>query len=220
MIHTVQEVRRNDPPSEWSTHFQRAPHFNQEAFQNKLNAIAGFTQANEPVLRLVWGANESYFMQDGLELIERPRYATRRGQPIRRWLIEENTDPGQLEAMGGKTGALIVKERGFYELWLVIADHSLCPPNCKNRDNICLGDYREPDETVLNYIRECTRKIEADKNRPDPRKAVTPEMVVPYLAKPLSDEEKEEKEEAETADRLKSWIRTHGVGRVSNVKPS
>lgn len=217
MIHTVEKVRRKDPPSEWSTHFQRAPHFNRESFQEKLNRIAGFTQANEPVLRLVWGANESYFVQDGLELIERPRYATRQGQPIRRWLIEENTDPGQLDAMGGKNGALIVPERGFYELWLVIADHSMCAPGCKEKN--CPGDYREPDETILSYIRECTRNIEADKNRPDPRKAVTPDMILPYMVKPLSDEEKEGKEEAETADFLKSWIRTHGVGRVSNVKP-
>jgi hypothetical protein len=209
-----------DLPSNWSTHFQSPPHFDREGFQDKLNKIAGFTQANEPVLRLVWGANESYFMQDGLELIERPRYATYKGQPIRRWLIEENTDPGQLEAMGGKTDPHFqVKERGFYTLWSVIADHRGCPPNCKDKETICLGDYREPDETVLNYVRECARKIAADKTRPDPRKAVTPDMILPYVEKPVSEEEKEGQAEAETADRLKSWLRTHGVGRTQNTKP-
>jgi hypothetical protein len=210
-----------DLPSNWSKNFQHPPHFNQERFQNKLNEIAGFTQAGEPVLRLVWGGNESYFIQEGLELIEKPRYATRAGQPLRRWLLEENTDPGQLDAMGGKNNArLQVKERGFYTLCAVIADHSHCPPNCKDRDTVCLGDYREPDETVLNYVRECAFKIAADKHRPDPRKPVTPEMILPYMPKELSDEEKEKKEEGERADYLASWLRTHGVGRTQNTKPS
>lgn len=217
-----------DSHKNWTSGFSSPPPFDVKSFQERINAIAGLTQAGEPVLRLVWGG-ERYWeekMPDGT-VKKRPRYAfkSRRdsnfGQtiPIRRWLIEENTEPAQIEAMGGKQGKFHVSEKGFYELWAVIASHSHCPPNCKDK-KMCYGDYLAPNQTTLELIKEVTYKIAADKHRPDPRKMVVPEMATPYMAKPESEEDKELREEVENADFVRDWMKVHGVGKVSNVKPS
>lgn len=225
---TVATAAIKDSHRGWTSTSTPAPPFDVEEFQAKINAIAGFTQANEPVLRLIWGGDRVWHqrLEDGT-LKERPRYAFQSrfshnfGQtiPIRRWIIEENTDPGQLAAMGGTDGSFKVQEKGFYTIWAVIADHSKCPPNCKDKA-MCYGDYCKPNERVLDAIKSAAYKIAVDKHAPDPRKLVVPEMTVPYLPKAESDVEKEEREEAENATFVKDWMQTHGVGRVSNVKPS
>lgn len=217
-----------DSHRDWTTECVDAPPFDVDGFQAKINAIAGFTQVGEPVLRLIWGGTRTWMerLSDGT-MKKRPRYAFQSrfshnyGQtiPIRRWIIEENTDPAQVAAMGGTDKNFKVQEKGFYDIWAVIADHSKCPPNCKDK-TMCYGDYQIPNQRVLDAITEATYKIVADKYAPDPRKMVTPEMVVPYLAKPESEEDKEAREEAENADFVRDWMKTHGVGRVSNVKPS
>ena len=230
-----------DDYRKWSSNFQLAPFFDRERYQDRINEVAGLTTAMEPVLKLVWGGNESVFVVEGSEMVEKPRHALLSRQshnfgeliPIRRWFIVQNTDPGQLAAMGGKNhGRLKVKETGFYEPWLIIADHSKCKAECgikldfDKMGNIirvpvmCYGDYKEPDDAILAYIKEVTFKIAADKYRADPRKMVVPEMIVPYMPKVLDWKEEEEKEEQENAAYVKDWLKTHGVGRVSNQKPS
>lgn len=216
-----------DPHSKWTRNFQLAPEFDVEGFQKKLNAIAGLTQANEPVLKLTWAGNEGWFEVDGTEWVERPRYAFLSRQqhnygqaiPIRRWIIEENTDPGQLDAMGGKDGRLKVAEKGFYSIWLLIADHAKCAGKCSEK-KICYGDYRHPDDSDLAYIKEVTFRIMTDKNRPDPRKMVVPEMIIPYMPKALDEKAQAEADEIENKEYIKDWIKVHGVARTSNQKPS
>jgi len=214
-----------DDHKNWSPNFQSAPSFDVKSFQDELNKIAGFTQANEPVLKLTWAGDASWYEVEDGYAIERPRYAFLSRQretygqriPIRRWFIEENTDPQQLEAMGGKDGVIKAPEKGFYTPWLVIADHSKCV-NCSDK-KMCYGDYRAPNKGDLNYITEVTYKILADKHRPDPRHMVIPEMVTPYLPKEEDEYEVEAREEAENVEFVKDWIKVHGVSRTSNVKP-
>lgn len=214
-----------DRASTWGAELSPAPPFDVEGYQNKLNRIAGFTQQGEPVLRLVWGGERFRYQvtkfdsfRNPLEWGKVPQYAFLSkkqetfGQriPIRRWIIEENTDCGQLEAMGGKTGNIRTEEKGFYTWKIIIADHSKCG-NCKADEGKCFGDYKEPNDAELNLIRQWTNQLEIDRKDADPRKMITPEMAARLMTTPKLDEkELAEKEEAENEQAVNDWLKIHG----------
>lgn len=229
MIDIAKKLVRRDAPSTWTTEMVAAPPFDVSAFQQKLNEIAGLTQQGEPVLRLTWGGDAAWFERPygSTEWVETTRYfflSKKRqtfGQkiPIRRWIIEQNTDAGQLNAMGGKTGSIQTEETGFYTPYIYVGDHTQCPMDCC-ATSLCLGDYKIPNEDELKLIKEHTYLLMADKQRPDPRKMVVPEMAAHLLPATLDDKEQEEKDEQENLLYVKDWMQTHGVGRKQNTKPS
>lgn len=212
-----------DRPSQWSSHFEPAPQFDQEAYQNKLNRIAGFTQQGEPVLRLVWGGNESKMRAvafddfgNPIEWAKVPRYAFESKKfetwgvliPIRRWIIEENTDAGQVEAMGGKQGNIDVPEKGFYTPYIIIADHSKCQ-DCKASEFKCFGDYKAPGYEELQFITEVTYKLTLERKQ-DPRAGLDMDLVAEIVRSEAPNEEEEKAvEEEENRKFIRNWLNTH-----------
>lgn len=207
---------------EWTHQMEAAPAFDKSAYQEKLNSIAGMTTENEPVLKLVWGGSEAVWVNGEVQ----PRYAIESmatnnfGEklPLRRWIIEENTEPAQLEKMGGKNhDALEVPEKGFYTAYIIVGDHSKCKADCSAK-GLCLGEYKEPDGAELNLIIEHTMRLLTDKNRPDPRKQITPEMALPILQEEAyKNQIKEEKESDENEAFVKSWFRDTTKNKVTSL---
>lgn len=216
-----------DRPSLWTTQFQAPPVFNIKEYQEKLDQIAGKTQQGEPVLRLVWGGSEwklkavawdSWGTPIEWDRVPRHAFLSKdpltfgRPVPIRRWIIEENTDAGQLEAMGGKNhGNLQFTEKGFYTPYIIIADHSKCH-NCKANEFKCFGDYKAPGYDELQFITEVTYKLLASRKQ-DPRKGIDLDLAAELTEKPNVEEEKELEQEEERRF-IKGWLKTHTPIRV------
>lgn len=200
-----------DRASLWTAELTPPPSFDIKSYQEKLNQIAGFAQQGEPVLRLVWGGNSTVVKKVGLEEIQVPRHAfAKRGEriPVRRWIIEENTDAGQLEAMGGKNhGNLQYQERGLYTPYIIIADHSKCH-DCKAADFKCFGDYKHPGYEELHFLVEVTYKLLTSKQ--DPRKELDLDLVAEMVkAEKPNKEELEQKDSEEERKRIREWLKTH-----------
>lgn len=237
MTPVVQPVRHaiQDRVSTWGLEMVR-PYttFDRAAYQKKLDEIAGLTQGGESILQITWAGNASWLQGKKnafgqvVDYELKPRYAIKSlkpetfGQPIpiRRWVIEENTDPGQLEAMGGKNhDAIKAPEKGFYTAWIFVGDHSK-HQNCGQDGKTCFGDYKDPDEAELQYIIECTLNILNDKKAPDPRKGVNAAHAQAYLPPAPDEKDVEAKAEAENEAYVDDWMKTHGANRTSNQKPS
>lgn len=237
MTPVVQPVQYSirDRVSTWTPEMVR-PYttFDRAAYQKKLDEIARLTQAGESILMVEWCGNASWLKGEKNEFGQIvnykpvPRFAIKSmkpetfGQPIpiRRWAILQNTDPGQLDAMGGKNhDVLKVEEKGFYTPWIFVGDHSKCQ-NCGQDGKTCFGDYKDPDDAELQYIIECTLDMLNDKNAPDPRKGVSGADAAAYLPPAPDEKEIEAKAEAENEEFIDDWIGTHGVARTSSQKPS
>jgi hypothetical protein len=225
-----------DRPSTWGSDLTPAPFFDIEAYQKQLDRIAGLTQQGEPVLRLVWGGGEWVeravdfdAFGNPTEWARVPRHAfvsknpDKWGQriPLRRWVIEENTDAGQLEAMGGKNhGNEIAKERGYYTPYIIIADHSKCR-NCDAANFKCFGDYKQPGYEELSFLTEATYKLLSKKQ--DHREAVDMELVKQIVASEAPDKgEIKAHDEEENRRFTKEWLATHkplrfDIGRNNNA---
>lgn len=208
----------------WSSTPTQAPSFNVDVYQARLNEIAGLTTSGEPVLKLFWGGSECYYV-DGQPV---PRFGFELKMPhnfgerlfVPRWVIAENTDPYQLNALGGKNNlAIEVPEKGYYTPWIFVSSHSKCVVNC-NEGKLCFGAYKKPDSAELKYIQECTYKLRADKLRNDPRKPVDMNKV----AQDLKDQQYK-KEQARIKDEennelfIKEWYKTHATKRAMNIFP-
>jgi hypothetical protein len=213
-----------DRPSTWGSSLEPPPSFDISGYQKQLNKIGGFTQQGEPVLRLVWGGNEANrkairFDDFGnpVEWGMVPRYSFESkkietwGQriPIRRWIIEENTDAGQLEAMGGKNhGNIEVPEKGYYTPYIIIADHSKCK-QCAAADFKCFGDYKAPNYDELIFLTEVTYKLLSSRKQ-DPRKGLDMELVADIVQSEKPDEQEERaKDEQENRAYVRDWLNTH-----------
>lgn len=224
MITTVSHAIK-DRAGSWDANFQAPPVFDVKTYQENLNKIAGFTQQGEPVLRLVWGGSEFRMgatnwdsWGNPMEWGKVPRYAyeSKRietwGQriPIRRWIIEENTDAGQLESLGGKNhGDIQVPEKGFYTPYIIIADHSKCPPDCPANEFKCFGDYKAPGPEELLFITEVTYKLLASRKQ-DPRKGLDMDLVAQMVKSETPDGEAvKAAEEEENRAFIDDWLNIH-----------
>lgn len=169
--------------SYWDEKFVPAPPFNVEAFQEKLDIIAGKSR-DKSILRLEWGGNATvtrYTDWDGFgnptHLEIRPRYAIPRRHkildyemyiPVRRWIITERMEYEQSRpdddsdvTFTNENGIVCLggkKEKETYLPYIYVGDHSNCPPDCC-KTKLCLGDYKVPNEAELNYLRSVTRKL-------------------------------------------------------------
>jgi hypothetical protein len=208
----------------WSPDLTPPPAFNVSAYQKKLDEIGGMTQQGEPVLRLVWGGNESKYKAIEFDDLGNPTkfgpvprysFASKRIEtwdvliPIRRWFIEENTDAGQLEAMGGKNhGAIRVKEKGFYTPYILVADHSKCK-DCLAHEFKCFGEYKAPDNAELLFLTEVTYKLIKTRKQ-DPTKGINPLIAAEMLAQNTPNElEQNALEEQENRAYVKDFLKTH-----------
>jgi hypothetical protein len=213
-----------DRPGQWGPNLTPPPTFDVKKYQKQLDKIGGFTQQGEPVLRLVWGGNESKYkairfddLGNPTEWGKVPRYsfASKRIEtwdvliPIRRWFIEENTDAGQLEAMGGKNhGAIKVKEKGFYTPYILVADHSKCK-DCLAHEFKCFGEYKAPDNAELSFLTEVTYKLIQNRKQ-DPTKGINPALAQELIAQSRPNElENNALEEQENRAFVKDFLNTH-----------
>lgn len=222
------QLAYRDPASGWSAEITPPPFFAVAEYQAKINAIAGLTSQGEPVLRLVWGGSEVIHQavkfdaeKNATEWRDVPRYAflskksENFGQrvPIKRWIIEQNTDVGQLEAMGGKDEKTIgAKERGYYTWQIIVADHGFCRLDCGAAEAKCFGGYKEPDGAELQWIADATGWLK--RNPIDHRKGVTPEMAARERIVE-SEDEKQHKEVLNNEEFIKDWAKTHGTNAYS-----
>ncbi len=226
-----------DRPSLWTSQLEAPPIFDVKSYQEKLNKIAGFTQQGEPVLRLTWGGDSTKLVPIEDDALGNPvawgrmaRHAFESKKletwgeliPIRRWFIEENTDAGQLEALGGKNhGRLQFDEKGFYTPYILVADHSKCK-DCKADEFKCFGDYKAPGYEELLFLTEVTYKLTLSRKQ-DPRKGLDMGMVAEMIAaeKPNKEEEKALDHE-ENLRWVKDFRKTHGnlISYASNTTKS
>jgi hypothetical protein len=213
-----------DRPGQWGPNLTPPPVFDIAKYQKQLDKIGGFTQQGEPVLRLVWGGNESKYKAIGFDtfgnptefgMVPRYSFESKRLEtwgmliPIRRWFIEENTDAGQLEAMGGKNhGAIKVKEKGFYTPYILIADHTKCK-DCLAHEFKCFGEYKAPDNAELLFLTEVTYKLLKSRKQ-DPTKGINPAIAAELLAQQTPDEsEINALEEQENRAYVKDFLASH-----------
>lgn len=223
MLATVQHSIK-DRSSTWGSALTPPPSFNIKAYQDNLNKIAGLTQQGEPVLRLTWGGDSTRIVATDWDSFGNPTDWARMARhafeskkretwgqliPIRRWIIEENTDRGQIDAMGGKTLKNVeVPETGFYTPYIIIADHSKCK-DCKADEFKCFGDYKAPGNEELLFLTEVTYKLTLSRKQ-DPRKGVDTELAAQITASETPDEEEEKAlDEEENLKFVRSWLKTH-----------
>jgi hypothetical protein len=232
-----------DRPSTWGSSLEPPPSFNVSEYQSKLTQIGGTTQQGEPVLRIVWGGSESKFKAVEFDTFGNPtdwarvpRYAFESKKietwaqliPIRRWIIEENTDAGQLEALGGKNhGNIQYKEKGLYTPYIIVADHSKCG-ECKASEFKCFGDYKHPGNEELLFLTEVTYKLTTSRKQ-DPRKNLDMDLVANIVKSETPDKEEQQAlEEIEERKFVRNWLDTHLPIRIdqgyantnSNSKPA
>lgn len=214
-----------DRPSQWDSSLTPAPVFDIKSYQDKLTKIGGITQQGEPVLRLTWGGdstklvaiehddfgNPTQFGRMARHAFESKKLETW-GQliPIRRWFIEENTDAGQIEALGGKNyGNVQVEEKGFYTPYILIADHLKCK-DCKADEFKCFGDYKAPGHEELLFLTEVTYKLTASRKQ-DPRKGLDMGLAKQMIDSNKPNEEEEKALEHEENLRwVKDYMKTRG----------
>jgi hypothetical protein len=214
-----------DRPSTWGSDLTPPPSFNISEYQEKLNKIGGFTQQGEPVLRLVWGGNDTKLVAIEFDSFGNPTEFGRMARhafeskkletwgeliPIRRWIIEENTDAGQLEALGGKNhGNIQYTEKGLYTPYIIIADHSTCK-DCKANEFKCFGDYKAPGHEELLFLTEVTYKLTLSRKQ-DPRKGLDMGLAAQMIeAEKPNEEEELALEKEENVRWVKDYLKTHG----------
>lgn len=214
-----------DRPSTWGSALTPPPSFNISEYQEKLNKIAGFTQQGEPVLRLVWGGNDTKLVAIEFDSFGNPTEFGRMARhafeskkletwgeliPIRRWIIEENTDAGQLEALGGKNhGNIQYTEKGLYTPYIIIADHSKCK-DCKASEFKCFGDYKAPGHEELLFLTEVTYKLTLSRKQ-DPRKGLDMGLAAQMIeAEKPNEEEELALEKEENVRWVKDYLKTRG----------
>jgi len=174
--------------SDWDEKFQGAPDFNVKAYQERLDEVCG-TSRGVPIMKLEWGGNATITkytqwsptgQPTGAKIV--PRFAIPRRHPvfdhlmyipIRRWVICERLEPEQLRPEDNSDNTFtdengVVCEAGDktdlvhqYTPYIYVGDHSKCPPDCCS-ERLCLGDYKQPGESELNYLLECTYKLSKD----------------------------------------------------------
>jgi hypothetical protein len=213
-----------DRPGQWSPDLTPPPAFDVSGYQKQLDKIGGFTTQGEPVLRLVWGGNESKYRAIRFDdfgnatewgMVPRYSFASKKVEtwdvliPIRRWFIEENTDVGQLEAMGGKHhGQFEYKEKGYYTPYILIADHSKCK-DCLAHEFKCFGDYKAPDNAELLFLTEVTYKLLKTRKQ-DPRTGLDPRVAAEAVAQIQPNKlEENALDEQENRAYVKDFLNTH-----------
>lgn len=243
-IIALKEINRY-PIGLWDRHFEPKPVFDDQAYQEKLNAIAGFYN-NMPILKLEWGGDTkvkkfNQWDEVGLPIEEiiLPKYALKRPMivdptlieyiPIRRWVIAQYQSPGQYN-FGDDSDNTFTDERGInclidskssegrYEPLIYVGDHLLCPSNCCEH-KICLGAYKDPSEAELEWIRWATQQL-AKEFKQDPDKPVSEELINKHRrdAQYKADKIREEKDE-DLDYYWKDWHKTHGH-RLTTEDPS
>lgn len=229
--------------SQWTRDFVPAPDFDIESYQRKIDLIAGKSR-DESILRLEWGGSgtvskytkwDSAGMPLEAELI--PRHAIpRRNQildfiehiPIRRWIITQRQEPEQygygddsdntFTDEYGVVCKISEKPKSFYTPLIYVGDHSKCPADCC-ANTVCLGDYKAPDQSELDWITEATFKL-ASEFKNDPYKAMSGDML-DEAAKDVLEEVDAQRKQSEDMfnDRFKDWFNAHGH-RLSDDDPS
>lgn len=227
-----------DHPSKWESEFYPAPDgVDVEAFQKRLNQIAGVSHTGEPILRLEWGGTAFEMVHIEWNALGMPTRTERRPKykflrpnpitqvaeeiPIRRWIISERSEPEQyrahddsdmyFEEMGVKKKRQEKPQHGWYAPLVIIGDHRSCPPDCSD-NKLCFGDYKEPSEDELDWVREATYFVQTQKDRIDPRKPIDKGWAEETARK----ETRKAKRKAaldlhkHMEDHAKDFLRTHG----------
>lgn len=185
----IAKLAIKDHWSTWDHNYVEAPSFNVEAYQQRLNEIAGFSR-DQPILKLMWGGSEyitKYYEWDSFGTPQKshkiPRFALHRKNPIlgcmeyipiRRWIIVERAEPETYDYDDPKAGNVFTNEYGiecqiaekprdFYTPYIYVGDHSKCSSDCC-KDRICLGDYKIPGVDELDLVLEHTWKAARDRS--------------------------------------------------------
>lgn len=240
------QVLWKDKPRDWGREFSPAPVFNVKEYQDKLNAIAGFTTTGEPVLKLFWGGDAASikFTEWDLNIATKSEltpmfYYNRRNPisldsydqiPIRRWIVAEAAEPSQYRAEddsdtwftdpdGVKRQKTLKPKNVFYRAWIVIGDHSKCHADC-SKDKLCYGDYAHPNEEYLGFCREATYHLMHDPTRRDPRRPMTHEEVDQLRQEALKENESSDAALNEhMKDFARDWWSAH-QHRITSDDPS
>jgi len=166
--------------------------FDVAGFQGKLDAVAGLSETNLPVVRLVWAGDRKRcyskfyvtWKSDGMglasELRAKYKYASMMiphttdviDIPPPRWILEEYEHPGQYMAsweqarfQQGREIRPAPPPNGYYSWLLTIADHGekKCCEEAEKNKVVCWGNYRDPDAVDIETIREAVFKREQDR---------------------------------------------------------
>ena len=199
--------------SDWTTEFSQPPQFDVNTYQERLNTICGKSRG-EPIMKLEWGGNatmtkytewDSYGTPTKADIV--PRFALTRAHefldleiyiPIKRWIISERMEAEQLRPDDnsdnsftngyGVTCIASQKPKSFYTPYIYVGDHSKCAPNCCEK-NICLGDYKLPTAAELDYLLECTYKLQSERIG-DPYSPLTESQMMKIRSEYQTDREK------------------------------
>lgn len=231
---------RRDKPSTWTTDFVPHPSFDAEDFQKRIDRAAGLSRGNS-IIKLVWGGDAKKriftkweYLAAPVDYKDVPEFAFHRKAknsvraekiPIRRWFLTERHEPEQYAADNdadayfsdgsGYSKQLREKPReGFYTPLLLIADHSKCPQNC-GAEAVCLGDYKDPSEEEILWLKKGAAWIKDNAVIFNPRKAMNAQntqMVLEHHERRILalDEALLEAEMMQYEMEMRDWWRTHG----------
>lgn len=234
-------TKLRDNPKDWTADYTPALSFDVVSYQHELDKIAGKSRGHS-ILKLFWGGIETEQRYSKwangvpIESTQEPKFYARKKHPllldfqkvpIRRWIIAQRTEPeqygyGKEDTFTDEYGVvkpMVEKPReGYYDAYIYIGDHSLCPIDCSDK-KLCFGDYKEPSLDELSLVLEHTFRLMQDKTT-NPYKPLTAEDVERFgLEYKKEKQAKDEAYDKEFDERSFDWWKTHGH-RITSDDPS